>query len=180
MMTDIGQHDLDTALDHIRTYEEGFRPTPATRFLRWAGKTRVFAAVYGRIGPSLDVRLTRITHGRTARLYGITALLLTTRGARTGRPRTVPLLYVRHGRQFAVIGSNFGRTHHPAWTANLLARPEATIEVGPERLNVVAALADGSTREELRSKFVAMYPGVDAYAGWSAPREARIFLLNPV
>ena len=46
------------------------------------------------------------------------------------------LIYVRDGADFMVVGSNFGQHHHPGWTANLLAHPDAFIEVGPERLPV--------------------------------------------
>ena len=44
-----------------------------------------------------------------------------------------------------VVGTNFGQRHHPGWTANLLARPDASIEVGPKRLPVTGELADQAT-----------------------------------
>ena len=179
MVTDIESNELDAKLKRIEAYEGRFRTTPMTHLLRWAGRTRAFAAAYRRIGPPIDRWLTRWTHGEVARVYGIPALLLTTTGARTGKPRVVPLLYVRHGRQFAVVGSNFGRPQHPAWTANLLAHSDASIEVGPEQMSVTAELADEAARSEVWPKFRAIYPGIDGYAARCAPRVPRVFLLRP-
>ena len=90
-MTDIAPRELTAKLERIATYEQRFRKTPVTAFLRWAGHTRAFATIYRRIGPLIDPWLSRITQGElAARIYGIPALLLTTTGARTGRSRVSP------------------------------------------------------------------------------------------
>lgn len=54
---------------------------------------------------------------------GLSTLLLTTTGRKSGRPRVSPLLYLHDGDRIALVGSNFGQEKHPAWTANLLADP---------------------------------------------------------
>jgi hypothetical protein len=72
----------------------------------------------------------RKTHGQIiSRWYGLPALLLATTGAKSGQRRVQPLVYVRDGRDFAIVGTNFGQTHHPAWTANLLAHPAGQREL---------------------------------------------------
>ncbi|HZV51747.1 MAG TPA: nitroreductase family deazaflavin-dependent oxidoreductase [Candidatus Dormibacteraeota bacterium] len=80
-------------------------------------------------------------------------LLLTTRGARSGRPRTVPVMYVRDGDRFVVFASNAGSRHHPGWYHNLVACPEATAEVGNRTLAVTAVVATGEERERLWRSF---------------------------
>lgn len=66
-------------------------------------------------------------------------LLLTTTGRRTGRPRTVPLVYLRDDNSYLVVGANAGRDQDPAWVHNLEATPSAEIQVGDRRLAVRAA-----------------------------------------
>jgi len=122
-------------LRRVAAYESRIRPTLLTRIFRVIGRTRLFAAIYKRIGPKLDTFLMR--HARfTNRLLGLPSLLLVTTGARSGQPRTSPLIYMRDSESFVVVGTNFGQSHHPAWTANLLAHPRAAIEIGAQRLLV--------------------------------------------
>jgi deazaflavin-dependent oxidoreductase (nitroreductase family) len=61
---------------------------------------------------------------------GAPLLLLTTAGARTGRPHTTPAAYARDGDRLLVFATNAGRPRHPAWYHNLRADPQATIEIG--------------------------------------------------
>ena len=71
-MTDIAPRELTAKLERIATYEQRFRKTPVTAFLRWAGHTRAFATIYRRVGPLIDPWLSRITQGElAARIYGI-------------------------------------------------------------------------------------------------------------
>jgi deazaflavin-dependent oxidoreductase (nitroreductase family) len=113
------------------------------------------------------------------RIYGIPILLLDTTGARSGLQRTSPLLYLRDRDDFVVVGTNFGQRHHPAWTTNLLAHPDAEIEVGPARLAVTAELADQRAWEQLWPRFCAVYPGYANYLDRCGNRVPRMFLLHP-
>lgn len=167
-------------LERVARFEAARRTTPVTRLLLVVGKTRGFARLYRVLGPMVDPWIMHRSRGRVAsRVYGLPALLLTTVGRRSGQPRVSPLLYVRDGDDFAVVGTNFGQHHHPAWTANLLARPEAEIEVGPERLAVRAQLADEPTWQRLWPRFVAVYPGYASYLGRTGGRTPRMFVLRP-
>jgi deazaflavin-dependent oxidoreductase (nitroreductase family) len=90
----------------------------------------------------------RRTHGRIAELYGVRALLLTTAGRRTGRPRTVVLQYFLDGQDMIVAAANDGGRTDPAWFHNLSADPRAVVEVGTTRSEVVAeVLAEDEARE---------------------------------
>lgn len=85
----------------------------------------------------------------SGRMAGRQVLLLTTKGARTGEPRTAVVGYRRSGDTFVVIASDNGAAAHPAWYLNLLADPHATVEVGPEKLDVKARTTKGKEREKL-------------------------------
>ncbi|MGW4897941.1 nitroreductase/quinone reductase family protein [Kitasatospora sp. NPDC004240] len=91
-------------------------------------------------------------------------LLLTTTGARSGRPHTVPLGYVRDpdGR-LLVIGSAAGAPSHPAWYFNLLAHPLVGVELGDEEFEAVAVPAEGALRERLFATVVRAEPGYGDY-----------------
>jgi deazaflavin-dependent oxidoreductase (nitroreductase family) len=74
----------------------------------------------------LGVRLYRLTRGGIARLVRVNVLILTTRGRRSGRERTVLLAYFPQGESFVVVAANGGQPRHPAWYLNLrAARPHA-------------------------------------------------------
>ncbi|HET7465068.1 MAG TPA: nitroreductase/quinone reductase family protein [Candidatus Dormibacteraeota bacterium] len=92
----------------------------------------------------------RATKGQlSGRMAGRQVLLITTKGARTGEPRTAVIGYRKSGAVFVVIASANGAAAHPSWYVNLLADPHATIEVGPEKVEVRARTVKGKEREKL-------------------------------
>ena len=86
----------------------------------------------------------------TGPLAGRTLILLTTTGAKSGRERTAVLGFGKDGDRYVVIASNNGAPSHPAWYQNLLARPIATVEVGPDKFKVRARTAGPEEREKLK------------------------------
>lgn len=76
-------------------------------------------------------------------------LLLTTIGAKSGQPRTTPLAYTTDGDHFIVIASKAGAPTNPDWYYNLLANPVVTVEIGNERFQARAAVAEGQEHERL-------------------------------
>lgn len=131
---------------------------PPKAFIRALG--RVQTAIYRRSG------------GRRLASFGnARVLLLTTVGRRTGRERTAPLLYVRDGDDYVIVGSQGGHDTHPAWVHNLRAEPWATIQVGEATIPVVATEATAEDVTRLWPALVAMYP---AYADYRT-RTDRIF-----
>src|ERR1700719_750409 len=92
----------------------------------------------------------RATRGQmTGQMAGRGILLLTTKGARSGEPQTAVLGYGRQGDRYVVIASNNGAPKAPAWYHNLLAHPEAVVEVGPDKFEVRARTAKHDERDEL-------------------------------
>ncbi|SDM25373.1 nitroreductase family deazaflavin-dependent oxidoreductase [Allokutzneria albata] len=85
-------------------------------------------------------------------------LLLTTVGARSGKERTTPVLYLADGERFVVFASNGGDARHPAWYHNLVANGRAVVEVGAERFEAEVTFTEGAERDELYARQVAVNP----------------------
>lgn len=131
------------------------------------------------IVPHLDRFVSKLTNGRrTVSGSYIPTLILHNTGARSGKVRETPLAYLPDGERYIVVGSNYGREKHPAWTANLLANPEAIVERRGRKVPVRARLVEGEEREELWPRLTAMWPVYDRYVEVSG-RELRIFSLEP-
>jgi deazaflavin-dependent oxidoreductase (nitroreductase family) len=136
------------------------------------------AALLRKVMHRIDRPLLRLTRGRVSFVSAYPVLLLTTTGARSGKQRTVPLLYVRCGSGFAIIGTRFGSTHHPGWYYNLRARPQATVEIDGTQHACVARAADEGEREEIWERAVRMYSGYERYAA-RTHRTIPMLILEP-
>jgi deazaflavin-dependent oxidoreductase (nitroreductase family) len=141
---------------------------------------RWFSKVGPRVAPQFDSFVHRITRGRVIPTAGYRgALMLTVIGRKSGLERTVPLLTMPDGDRWVVIASNFGREQHPAWSENLLANPEATVQLpGRRTVRVRGRLIEGEERDDLWQKIVDYHPNYDLYAE-RADREIRVFVLEP-
>jgi deazaflavin-dependent oxidoreductase (nitroreductase family) len=118
---------------------------PGQRILKVIGQSP-FWRVTGR----LHTVLYRATGGRVGRAAGgITNLLLTTTGRKSGQPRTVPLAYIEDAGRFVVVASNGGSDRPPAWWGNLRHRPEAKVEIGSEVIAVVGRESTDAERSVL-------------------------------
>ncbi|WP_246430381.1 nitroreductase family deazaflavin-dependent oxidoreductase [Streptomyces rectiverticillatus] len=155
------------------------------RVVQKLSSTRTFARIAPYCAPALDRAVHRLTGGRTllsARL--LPGLVLTSTGARTGQVRRTPLACMTEGPKgrpptaWVLVGSNFGRPGHPAWTANLLAHAEAEISWRGRDVPVRARLLRGAEREAAWEAVVAFWP---PYARYQArvEREIRLFRLEP-
>jgi deazaflavin-dependent oxidoreductase (nitroreductase family) len=124
---------------------------------------------------------TRGRHTLASLLTGLPVVLLTTTGARSGRRCVVPLLGLPTPDGLAVIASNFGRPHHPAWYYNLRANPEAEISVEGARRRVRAVEAEGEQRARIWQQALTMYPGYTTYERRVGDgRRIALFVLEPV
>lgn len=95
---------------------------------------------------------------------GRDVLLLTTTGAKSGVPRTHPLVYTRDGDRYLIIASKSGAPTHPSWYHNVRAHPEVTVEVGPEKFRAKATpVARGVERRRLYDQHAAINPGFKDY-----------------
>jgi deazaflavin-dependent oxidoreductase (nitroreductase family) len=138
-------------------------------------------ALVSRVLDPVDRLVRRVSGGRstaTEALTGLPTVALTTRGARSGLPRTVPLIAVPHRGDVAVIGSNWGRPAHPAWVTNLRADPRAGLARGGRSVSVVARPLDGEEAEAVWARARALYPGYGGYRA-RAGREIVVFRLEP-
>ena len=131
---------------------------------------------------ALITRVQRFLYLRTggvigARIFGVTMLLLTTVGRRSGAPRTTPLLYIEDGERLVVIGSNAGDDRHPAWWLNLQAQPRARVQIRKQRFDVVARRADPAETERLWPRLVAAYTHFDRYRE-KTQRDIPVILLE--
>lgn len=117
----------------------------------------------------------RIGHRRRG---GPSMLLLTHTGARSGRRRTVPLVYVRDGARLVLIASKGGYPRHPSWFHNLRAHPDATVQLGAQRIAVRAAVAGPDERERMWPAALAAYPGYADYQRRTA-RTIPLVILEP-
>jgi deazaflavin-dependent oxidoreductase (nitroreductase family) len=133
--------------------------------LRWAGK--------------LNVPIYRLSGGRLMGKIGrAPVLLLTTTGRKSGQQRTAPVVYLADGERLSVIGSNAGNARTPAWSLNLEANPDAEVEVGPERRQVRARIAEGEERADLWRRHNEQYAGFDDYEA-RTDRDIAVFVLEP-
>ncbi|HEX8075166.1 MAG TPA: nitroreductase family deazaflavin-dependent oxidoreductase [Thermoleophilaceae bacterium] len=111
--------------------------------------TAVYRASGGRIGHRIP--------------GGPSMLLLEHVGAKSGAKRVSPLLYVRDGDDVVIVASKGGYPKHPAWYHNLRANPDAVAQIGTERREVRARVADPEERKRLWPKAVASYSGYIGY-----------------
>ncbi len=90
-------------------------------------------------------------------------LLLTTTGAKSGRPFTTPVMYLADGDRTLIFASKAGAPGHPDWYFNLVANPTVTLEVGDEKFPAKATVITGAERDELYARQVALYPQFGEY-----------------
>ena len=94
---------------------------------------------------------------------GSPLLLLTTKGAKSGQARTTPLVYTKDGDNIVVIASMGGAPRHPAWFHNLTTNPEVTIELGAEKFQARASVAEGAERDRLFNQQATAMPNFREY-----------------
>ena len=153
---------------------------PMGRFARKMATSPAFRKVGPKVVPRLDRALHKATGGRVilSRML-VPSMVLTTTGRKSGQPRPSPLACVPDGDGgWWVVGSNFGQQSHPAWTANLLANPEATVSYERRTVPVRARLLDDDEKAEVWPRLVEVWPAYDDYVV-SSGRNIRVFHLSP-
>ena len=105
--------------------------------------------------------------------------MLTTTGARSGAPRTQPVLGLPDGDGVVVIASNYGRPRHASWYHNLRAAPRARVATAGRRYEATASELSGPERDRYYDRAVEIYPGFRHYERWAAPRRIRVLRLSP-
>jgi deazaflavin-dependent oxidoreductase (nitroreductase family) len=120
----------------------------------------------------------RANGGKVGGMFeGAPLLLLHTTGARTGLVRVTPLMYQQVGDELAVFASKGGAPTHPDWYRNLLANPDAEIEVGTETAAVHARVAEAEERDRIWETQKQRYPNFAEYEHKTAGRQIPVVLL---
>jgi deazaflavin-dependent oxidoreductase (nitroreductase family) len=126
-----------------------------------------------------NVGLFRATGGKIgSSMFGGKVLLLTTKGRKSGRVRTVPVMYFEDGADKIVIASAGGSPIHPAWYNNLSQDPNVTVETKGKKYKARAEVARGADRERIWQKVVAEQPRFDGYAKKTQGREIPVVVLK--
>ena len=138
-----------------------------------------FLRVAPKFVPRLDRAINKVSGGRvTLSQAMVPSLVLHTTGAKSGQPRETPLACMPEAGGWYVVGSNFGQEKHPAWTANLLAHPDAAVTFRRTRTDVRARLLDDDEKAEVWPRLLAVWPNYDKYVERSG-RNLRVFRLDP-
>lgn len=154
------------------------------RFINWFSATKAGGAFVRATAAHVDPWIYRRTKGRFTLAGPLTVpqLVLTTTGAKSGQPRTIQLACLPDGddtgpRRWYVVASNFGQEHHPAWSYNLLANPEATVECDGQTTTVTATLVPDDQKDALWPRLEQVVPQFTTYRS-RTDRDIRIFSLE--
>lgn len=125
-------------------------------------------------------RIYRLTGGRIGQhIPGVPPMCLIDHvGAKSGKKRTTPLLYIEDGEDVVIVASKGGYEKSPAWFYNLKANPDTTVQIGNEVRPVHAHVATASEHERLWPKAVKVYPSYQQYQDRTS-REIPLVILTP-
>jgi deazaflavin-dependent oxidoreductase (nitroreductase family) len=112
-------------------------------------------------------------------LRGMRVILMTNKGAKSGKLRKTPLMRVEHDGKYAVVASQGGAPTHPFWYYNLVANPLVELQDGTEKQDMTAREVTGEEKAQWWERAVAAYPD---YADYQAKtdRPIPVFVLEPV
>ena len=154
---------------------------PIQRLLRRLAASGPGSWLFARILHHIDRPVYRLTGGRhtfATLVSGLPVVMLTTTGARSGLPRTVPVLGLPTPDGIAVIASNYGQARHPAWYYNLRADPNGEIAVDGKRRRFRAVEAQGERRDRIWQQGLRVYPGWSQYERRALNRRIAVFVLE--
>jgi deazaflavin-dependent oxidoreductase (nitroreductase family) len=140
-----------------------------TRAGRWYGIN---------IGSRIDPWLLKVTRGRFATTMVFPLVMLTTRGRRSGEPRTVTLVYFTEGDEVVLTASSFGRAKHPAWYFNAKANPDVELMARGRRVRCIARETEGEERDRLFELVKRLYGGYGLYEQIAGDREIPVLALR--
>jgi len=128
----------------------------------------------------LDRFLLRRTRGRFSVALGQPVLLITVKGARSGKPRQTPLLYLADADNLVVVASKAGSATHPAWYHNVKANPTVDILARGRSGRYVGHEAEGEERARLWEEVNDLYAGYDVYQQRAGTRRIPVMVFTPV
>ena len=159
------------------------RSSPLRRLVQRLAAILPMSLVPARALPPIDRGFYRLTRGHTtfsAWVSGLPVVMLTSTGARTGTPRTVPVLALPDGDRLVVIASNNGQPSNPGWYYNLQAQPEAVVTWKGSSVQMQARELTGDERQLHIARGLTAYPWWDQYHRRAAPRQIPLIMLEPL
>ncbi|ORB60632.1 nitroreductase family deazaflavin-dependent oxidoreductase [Mycolicibacterium tusciae] len=142
------------------------------KVMKYAGKAHVW--VYRKSGGKIGANW-RIGAGLKK---PVPTLLLEHTGRKSGKTFVSPLVFIQDGQDVIVVASKGGSDTHPQWYRNLVATPDAYIEIGTDRRAVRAETASPEEKARLWPKLVEAYADFDTYQSW-ADRDIPVIVLKP-
>src|SRR5215213_3676731 len=145
------------------------------RFFMLRPVTAFFAPRVHRI----DKALLRLSRGKfiSSEILVWNVIQLTTLGAKTNQPRTMPLIGIIDGDKIALVASSFGREHNPGWYYNLKAHPECEVQLNGRVKRYIARETNGEEYERYWRLAVSFYAGYDKYKERAAHRHIPVMVL---
>jgi deazaflavin-dependent oxidoreductase (nitroreductase family) len=125
-----------------------------------------------------DVEEVESSGGTKGDMRGMPIVVITTKGAKTGKLRKVPVMRVEHDGAYAAVASLGGAPKNPVWYNNLVAHPEVRLQDGPNRYDLVAREITGEERETWWERAVAAFPDYADYQRKTS-RTIPVFVLEP-
>ena len=159
--------------DEANALQRGIRRLAGTRPMAWLS---------ARVMHHLDGPVLRRSGGRhsvASAITGLPIVSLTTVGARSGQPRTLPIIGVPDGDRLVLVASNYGQQRNPGWYYNLRADPRCSVAFRGDRYEMEAYEAEGEERERLWDLDLSVYPARNHYAERAAGRRIPVMVLRP-
>lgn len=159
------------------------RQNAVQRFLQFIPGSAPGAFVFSKMLHHVDRPLLKLTKGRVSvpqLVNGLPCVTLISTGARSGVSRTTPTIGIPDGERIALIASNWGQQHHPAWYHNLRKHPQATLRFdGHEGSYVAREVPPGEEYDRLWAKAVEVYSGYAKYKKRAGARTIPVLLMEP-
>jgi deazaflavin-dependent oxidoreductase (nitroreductase family) len=158
------------------------QPTRLQRLIQRIPATRLGSWYLSHTLHYVDPPLLRLSRGRLSLpglFTGLPVVLLTTIGAKSGKPRTLPLVGFSDGDKVILVASYFGNARHPAWYHNLRAHPTATLSMDGQTRTYIARDAAGEEYDRYWRQAVDLYIGYKYYKERAGNRHIPIVVLSP-
>ena len=151
-----------------------------SRFVNWLSATAFGSWLVKHLASRVDPLLFKATNGRLT-MTGVPTLpmlTLTTTGRKSGKPRDTQLAYHADGNDFLVVASAMGQERHPDWSYNLLAKPDAEVQLRGARVRVRATALADDEKARVWPAIKRTIPQMNVYEQRTA-RNIRVFRLTP-
>ena len=166
-------------MERVPSFDPQTQKGPWLNTLAWAARQRPVTWFLVNVGNKIDPYLMRATGGRVKSTISAPTVLLTHRGARSGRKRTTPLAYFTDGDDVILIASRGGNRNHPAWYHNLTANPEVELWTKGGGGRYRAEEAEGNERQRLWDLATGFYQGFASYQERAGERRIPVIVCAP-